>query len=135
MTQPARRRFAYRKLIRDDILREMQAKGDNPVYRRLEGQELLSELRRKIIEEAGEMNVTQPDELIDGLADIQEIIDAFLMALGKTHDELRHKQEQKIAKHGGFTQRIYLETVDKLADDSWIPHLEANPDRYPELDI
>ncbi len=128
-----KRTFAYRKLIRDKILESMLEHGEHPVYHRLDDAEYMAELKRKILEEASELDLSSPDQILAELVDLQEIIDAMLKAIGRTRTELVRQQAQKRQRSGGFEGRIYLDTVQKTANDPWLAHLEAHPDKYPEL--
>jgi predicted house-cleaning noncanonical NTP pyrophosphatase (MazG superfamily) len=111
----------------------MIAGHESPTYHQLNDHDYLSELQRKILEEAGELNVSSPEAILAELADVQECIDAMLSIIGRTRPELEAKQKQKRDQYGGFDGRIYLDTVQKTVNDPWLSHLLANPDRYPEI--
>ncbi len=142
--------FRFDKLIRDKILNRMLEEGSTPKYRRLVGVELITALRNKLVEESRELNTDNPDELVDELADLQEVVDTFtrlepdqetadyqglieakLKEIELSRASLRTVQEDRRLKHGGFDGGIYLETIEIAADNSWVEHFQANPDRYP----
>lgn len=127
------RRFVYRKLIRDKILDHMLAAGERPEYRFLSDDEYLLELKKKLVEEAVEISPDKPEDLLDDLADLQEVIDCMLKAIGKNQQELRAAQHKKNAKVGSFKRRVFIETSALLEDNPWIEYLQDNPDRYPEI--
>jgi predicted house-cleaning noncanonical NTP pyrophosphatase (MazG superfamily) len=127
------RTFAYKKLVRDDILSQMLSLGAHPRHRTLGDQEYLRELGKKIVEEGSEITPGDPDKLLEELADLQEVIDCMLAALGKSADQLKVAQAKKNSKFGSFTKRVYLDTAELPDTYPWIAHLESNPDRYPEI--
>lgn len=87
------------------------------------------------MEEAAEINLDDTDALIGELADLQEVIDALCLAMGKTKADLAAAQTKKAAKSGGFDERIYINIVAVPEGNAWLPYLEKNPERYPEFDI
>jgi len=127
------RQFIYRKLVRDDILTQMQSMGANPKYRTLNDQEYLSELHKKIIEEASEIKLDDNEKLLSELADLQEVIDCMIVALGKTRRQLQDSRNKKTAKFGSFNNRVFIDTVAMPDDYPWIKYLESNAERYPEI--
>jgi predicted house-cleaning noncanonical NTP pyrophosphatase (MazG superfamily) len=127
------RRFAYQKLVRDLIPLHIEAGGEAVNYRALNDDEYLIELIKKVREEASELAQADPSQLLNEIADIQEILDCLLDLSGSSNTELKAAQEQKRAKHGSFSKRFYIEHVELSDGNQWINHYLANPDRYPEL--
>lgn len=127
------RQFVYDKLIRNKILGNMLREGEKPQYHILDDKQYLVELKKKILEEAAEIDLDNPDKLVDELADLQEVIDSMLEAIGKSSAELAAVRDKKNAKVGSFDQRIYVDTVEIPDDNPWIAYLEKNPERYPEV--
>ncbi len=130
--------FRFAKLVRDKIVRQMQSNGQEPVYRVLGWLEYLRELGRKLMEEATELPVDDAASidtaaLLDELADVQEVVDCFLAAIGRTKEELAAAQVAKKTKAGSFTARLYVETVRSPEASSWTQYYRAQPDRYPEV--
>ena len=115
--------FQLSKLVRDGIVPSMEAAGQKPDFRVLTEQERVSELYRKIIEEALEGDV----------ADLLELAEAIGEAAGKSFDEIRADQLAKREKVGGFTQGIFVNTVTLEDGDKWIDYYAAEPDRFPEV--
>ena len=127
------RTFHYGKLIRDKILENMLKQGEEPQYRVLTESEFLAACRAKLLEEAGELDVTDRERLLDELADLAEVLDCLAAAIGKSAEDVRQKQAEKNRRHGSFARRIYVEQVAIPEGNSWIAYLEAHPDRYPEI--
>ncbi len=127
------RKFVFNKLVRNDVLDSMLAEGANPVHRELSHSEYIAGLKDKILEEAAELKLDDPDQLAKELADVQEVIDCLVAAIGKTSADILAAQAQKTARYGTFDKKIYVDTVDVRDDSVWLPHYLENPDRYPEI--
>lgn len=103
----------YNKLVRDKILEIIEADGLNYNSRVLEPQELLIEVKEKMIEEAKEFNAADTaHESIEELADVLELVHTALNALGVTYEDLEEVRQQKKEKRGGFEKAIYLIDVE-----------------------
>lgn len=99
----------YNKLIRDRIQEITKADGWISKTRVLNKKEYILELRKKILEEAKELNDgSGHNNLIEELADIQEIIDAILKVRNVKFFEFRKIQTLKRKKRGGFKKRLFL---------------------------
>ena len=61
-----------------------------------------------IVEEAKEAAEAEPDNLVEELADICEVIDAILVNLEIDKDTVFAKQEQKLREKGGFNKKLRL---------------------------
>ena len=99
----------YNKLIRDRIPEIIKADGWTPETRILKSKDFIFELKKKILEEAKELNDGKShDNLIEELVDIQEIIDAILTKKKIKLTEFRKLQTSKRQKRGGFKKKLYL---------------------------
>jgi predicted house-cleaning noncanonical NTP pyrophosphatase (MazG superfamily) len=127
------RTFRFDKLVRDKIVAQQQQGGGKPDYRVLEGREYLEALKTKILEEASELDVADADELVKELADLQEIIDCIVEAIGASKDDVAKAQAKKNAKAGSFKEKLYIENVTVPDDNEWIDYYLKNSDRYPEV--
>lgn len=108
----------HNKLIRDRIPEITKADGWVSETRFLNKKEYILELRKKILEEAKELNDgSGHSNLIEELADIQEIIDAILKVKNVKFSEFRKTQTLKRKKRGGFEKRLFLIKTIKEKDD------------------
>lgn len=99
----------YNKLIRDRIPEITKADGWISKTRILGRVEFIKELKKKILEEAREMNHGKTNEnLIEELVDIQEIVDALLTEKNLKFSEFRKIQIAKRKKRGGFKNKLFL---------------------------
>ncbi|MED4046765.1 phosphoribosyl-ATP pyrophosphohydrolase [Priestia aryabhattai] len=103
----------YNKLVRDNILEIIKAEGLNYNAKILTSDELLVEVKAKMIEEANEfMEAAEKKEAVEELADILELIHASLGAYGVDFEELEAIRKEKKEKRGGFDKAIYLIEVE-----------------------
>ncbi|WP_350019432.1 nucleoside triphosphate pyrophosphohydrolase [Priestia flexa] len=103
----------YNKLVRDKILEIIKAEGLSYNAKILSSEELLVEVKAKMIEEANEfMEAVEKKEAVEELADILELIHASLGAYGLDFEELEIIRKEKKEKRGGFDKAIYLIEVE-----------------------
>lgn len=103
----------YNKLVRDKILKIIEADGLRYNARVLEPQELLVEVKAKMIEEAKEFHGADNfQDSVEELADILELVHTAINALGVEYEELEAIRKQKKVKRGGYEKAIYLIDVE-----------------------
>lgn len=95
----------YHKLVRNRIPEIIEGNGEIPNVTVLEGEELLAQLDRKLLEEAEEY---QESGELEELADILEVVYAICKVRGFSLDELHQIREQKKASRGGFSKGYFL---------------------------
>lgn len=104
----------YNKLIRDRIPQIIQAEGKSLKTRVLEETEYVAALLEKLEEE---VEAFQDSQLLEELADVEEVIDAILEIKGWDRERLHLVQKQKAEARGNFKERLFLETVDSEDKD------------------
>lgn len=102
----------YRKLIRDRIAEIIEREGLKAKTRVLVEKEYERELRKKLVEEAKELVRAKESELLNEIADVQEIIDTLLKLKRFSKTKLAKFQTKKRQKRGGFKKRLFLESVE-----------------------
>jgi predicted house-cleaning noncanonical NTP pyrophosphatase (MazG superfamily) len=105
----------YFKLVRDDVIDQIEAKGLKVKYRFIEdGQEFIDVVKGKLIEEAKEVDLEdKPEKILEELADVLEVVYAAVEAIGMTRADLRDARSRKIVDKGIFSKRILLESVEE----------------------
>ena len=101
-------RQRHNKLIRDRIPEIIRQTGREFEVKTMSKSEYHQALLDKLIEEAQEAQEAKPDDLLEELADIYEVIDAILVNLEIDKDTVLAKQEQKRREKGGFTKKLRL---------------------------
>ncbi len=101
----------YNKLVRDRIPEIIDRSNCNYEIAILSNDDYLDGLGEKLIEEAAEVSAAlkdSPEKLIDELADLQEVIDALLLATGSDRETIAIKQREKRELRGAFERKIKL---------------------------
>jgi len=102
----------YNKLIRDNIPSIIEKDNKISIVTVLDDKQFLTELKKKLIEESKEVvNTETRDELINELADIQEIIDKLKEVYIIDQDEIVAVQSKKAQKNGKFDKKLFLISV------------------------
>jgi len=127
------RKFRFSKLVRDNIVEKIISGGGNPIWRKLSLEEYVVELKKKLIEETKELDEAKGDEVLKELADVQEIIDNLVEAIGSTKKDLSEQQVKKNNQNGSFKNRQYIDLVEVADDAVEIDYYLKNSDRYPEI--
>lgn len=97
------------KLVRDRIPEIIGENGEEAEIREVEGLELERFLRQKVLEEAEEF---AEDGEIEELADLLEVVDAYIENEGLERKELGRLREDKNSERGSFSEGFVLEDVD-----------------------
>ena len=99
----------YNKLIRDRILEIIRQAGERPYWRVLNKKEYLKEVKKKVLEEAGELiKAKSKKEIINEIVDVQELIDVLSSELSLKKPHIKKQQKIKNKKRGGFKKRLFL---------------------------
>ncbi|MFB6180464.1 MAG: NUDIX domain-containing protein [Candidatus Nanohalobium sp.] len=96
------------KLVRDRIPEIIEENGQEGEIRRVEGLELEEFLRKKVVEEAEEFAENGEKE---ELADLLEVIDAYIEEEDFSREEINYLREEKNRERGGFSEGFVLEDV------------------------
>jgi predicted house-cleaning noncanonical NTP pyrophosphatase (MazG superfamily) len=103
------KRQILNKLVRDRIPEIIEQSGNRYDVEVMSEIDYRAALRQKIIEEAQEVAIAaSPDELIKELADLQEVIDAILLAEKIKRSDVDQVQEKRRDQRGGFSRRLKL---------------------------
>lgn len=95
----------YNKLIRDRIPEIIEASGKKAVVEKVEGDELLDLLNKKLFEELKEYEESGE---VEELADLVEVVQAILDYKEVSMEEFNKLREKKNATRGGFKKGLLL---------------------------
>lgn len=128
-------KFWFRKLVRDKLPEVYVELGQKADIRRVKGDELWRELKRKFIEEASELPKTMDDKeaLKTELGDLLRVLKDSAAHAGVDFAEIEKADSEKTAKKGGFLEGAYVETVETKDDDPWNDYFRKEPWRFPEV--
>ncbi|WP_342512115.1 nucleoside triphosphate pyrophosphohydrolase [Sporosarcina sp. FSL K6-1522] len=103
----------YNKLVRDLIPDIIKKDSKTCVTYRLDDSQYITEVNKKMHEELVEYEETiTPNDAVEELADLLELIHAAAKFHGVTVEELEAVRAEKAAKRGGFGERIFLVEVE-----------------------
>ena len=105
---PARSRTHYNKLVRDLIPQIIRDSGRAYAVETMNEASFRVALLEKLVEEAQEAVMADPDELLKELADVAEVLDAILLAHDIPQEALAAKRQARRAERGGFQKRLKL---------------------------
>lgn len=107
-------KIIYNKLIRDNIPFIIENDNKSCVTTVLDDDQFLLELKNKLVEESKEvLGAETRDELINELADIQEIADKLKEVYMINQEEINVVQQKKALKNGKFDKKLFLVSVDE----------------------
>jgi predicted house-cleaning noncanonical NTP pyrophosphatase (MazG superfamily) len=96
------------KLVRDRIPELIVAEGRSPMVKALGGEALEKALYDKLAEEQAELlNATAPEEKLEELADLLEVLIALAARYDCDEDRLLALAARKRAERGGFTKGCF----------------------------
>lgn len=127
--------FQFNKLVRDKLPDMYEELGQRIIWRRLLGRELLLRLREKLVEESAEISFEEEDrdEIIDELGDVEQVMDDIKAQLNISDEEVRAAKQKKCVKKGGFSEGIFVESIELNDGDEWVDYYRREPKKYKEL--
>jgi len=130
-----RRKFLQNILWRDKIIAKAQEEGAVLHIEKLtDDEEFGDQLRQKLCEEALEVAYAEtPDELIDELGDVYEVLDALIELHGLDKEIVHQRRDQKRAERGAYEGRQFVSAVEYPVGSYGEQCCLAEPDLYPEI--
>jgi predicted house-cleaning noncanonical NTP pyrophosphatase (MazG superfamily) len=99
----------FNKLVRDNIPRQIEARGEEVVAVQLSGDALIECLKRKVVEEALEVtDAVTIDAISDEIADLLEVVDALKASLSIREEQIDEARQKKRIKRGAFEAGVML---------------------------
>lgn len=96
----------YNKLVRDKIPEYIKSQGGVPITHVADDKEYWEKLKEKLLEEIKEFF---ENEVIEEMADIQEVIDAVCDYKNFTKENIDTVRKKKAEERGVFNNKIILE--------------------------
>lgn len=95
----------YNKLIRDRIPEIIETSGKKVLFEKVEGEELLNLLNKKLLEELKEYKESGE---VEELADLVEVVEAILDYKNISIEEFNKLRENKNESRGAFKKGLLL---------------------------
>src|SRR5579859_1084526 len=100
-------RKVYNKLVRDRIPDVIHARGARAIVHPLDEAAYLSELKKKLLEEAEEvMRAASFGEVLEELADVLQVLESLAEAHGVQISAVQSRMDAKKKERGAFAQRL-----------------------------
>jgi predicted house-cleaning noncanonical NTP pyrophosphatase (MazG superfamily) len=129
---PPFQRKAFHKLVRDLIPVKIRSRGEKAKVIRVTGDQFISLLKAKAVEEALELfwsDTSEQDK--DEMVDLLEVIRALCRSEGASNDDIDMLAQSKRAKRGGFLEGFVLEETQEVP----LFQLATNtPKLFPEIE-
>ena len=131
------------KLVRDNQAEVLNRQGYPCQYRNLSKDELASAIVSKMPEEVEEIKVAlnggSRDELIEEIADLQELVGCLVTITGLSPQDIKSTQDQKRNRRGSFLTGQFMEYIDlpQTAQDyeHRLNYFTNRPDGYIVKDV
>jgi len=128
------RKYQFDKLIRSKIPARMEDEGVSVNRNSLSKSEYLSELKKKILEEAQEVHDAESKEdLITELADVMEVIHAIADANAISLTDIENAQLEKREINGHFLPENYINYIEVAEDNHKVIEYQENKNRPYKL--
>ena len=126
--------FKQNKLWRDKLPAFRESLGSIIHIKQLSDAEYDMQLREKLSEEAQEVCLAQnKKDLMEELADLQEVIDALCALHTISKGALEEVQAKKRDNYGGFYNRTYVTNAEHPVGSYGEQYCLAQPNKYPEV--
>jgi len=107
----------HRKLVRDRIPEIIESKGDLHKAKVLNIRKYRKLLRKKLVEEAKELENVRKTDLIKELADILQVLKSIAEFEKVPFKKIEDKRKQRKRERGGFRKKIFLVWSNKPAGE------------------
>lgn len=125
--------FLFNKLVRNRIVEHQEREGIKTTSRVLSRDEHRAALVSKLTEEAQEVLDATPEEVVNELADLQQVVDDLRKLYNVTSEQVAEAQKSKVSKNGDFSEGRFISQVEILEGDPWVLYYRKNSERYNEL--
>lgn len=132
------KRFFLNKLVRDNIVELFKKEGIQSSSFMLEDDnDYLEALTQKLIEELQEVfSAENTEELLEELADIEDVLVAFKELLKIDQKDIEAARAHKAAAKGGFKKRCFIEYIDvPESNKERIEYFEKKASQFPDLNL
>lgn len=106
------------KLVRDKIPEILKKRNKVVKVVQLSEHENLAALYDKLIEEAVELKNADEAEVVEEIADIEEVLSAIIETRGLKTSQIEDTKIKKLDQVGGFAQRLFL--LDSRPIKKWV---------------
>lgn len=126
------KKFQLDKLVRDKIPSNLEQKGVK--VNLVKDADLMHYFKKKIVEEAEEVaTATNREKTIEEIADVLDVIDAFMQQNNINKDEIQKTREEKTKEKGRFDKKLVIHSIEMEDDNPVANYYLTKPEKYPQL--
>jgi predicted house-cleaning noncanonical NTP pyrophosphatase (MazG superfamily) len=125
--------FVFNKLIRDKLKSEYERLGQVASYKKLTKEEFAEALKRKLIEEANEIDPADKESVLNELADIYQVVEDLIKLYDLNPQDIGDIKNATFEKKGGFAGANFVETLTLDDNDEWNDYYRQSPEVFPEV--
>ncbi len=130
--------FQFGKIIREGFLDKLLKYGGGYEKVDLSPEDSILELKKKLVEETEEVvSATSPQDLLEEISDVMEVVDSLLKAINVSPEELQEIRDIKYKLRGGLriSEKIITVSIPEKSEElrPHLIYLQENTDRYPEV--
>jgi predicted house-cleaning noncanonical NTP pyrophosphatase (MazG superfamily) len=125
-------KYVFDKLVRDKQVEIFNNRKIVSTFKVLSAQEKEHYLKLKLIEEAEEIFLAKDrEELIEEIADIQEVLESLKNSMAICDKEIEEKALSKQNLKGSFDIGIYIKHIEMDEDNILNQYFKKHPQKYP----
>ena len=131
------KKFFMNKLVRDKSVEILQKRGCTHIehYTLDDNEDYLGALAEKMVEELEEIfDADSREEMIEELADIEEVLAAFKDLVEISQVEVDEARKKKKAEKGGYLGRVFIEYIDAQVGSPAYKYAQEHQEKYPEIE-
>lgn len=126
--------FQFNKIIRDKLVDRLYRSDAKVEKVDLNGEEFITQLKNKLLEEAKEVaRATSAEHIKEELADVMEVMISIAHQNGFDMSTIETVRANKYEKRGGFTKPILIKTVGLPNEHYLVEYCLHDPEQYPEI--
>ena len=130
------KKFRFDKLVRDKLPETIKSRDGSYIdYIILTKEQLIHELKNKLVEEAQEVLEAQNiEEIHSEIADVIQVLIALHKHLSLNIDIIEQNRLQKLMQRGGFDKGVYCHYAHIAESDvANMEYFVMNEKKYPEI--
>ena len=125
------KKVSFNCLVRDKLPAFLESKECIVHKAVLSNEEFDRALREKLIEESTEVRLAfSKDELIEELADLQEVVEALLRFHSIDKNDVKEAQLKKRETKGGFEHRTFVSEINFEDQNPIAQYYQRNPEKH-----
>ena len=125
-------KLKFNKLVRDYAPEEFISDNIELKYEKVTGDNLISHLKNKLLEETQEvLEASSREELTEEISDVYDVLEAICNVYNISKEEINHKKQMKFSKRGGFSLGIFTHYIESDINNPEMQYFKNLSTKYP----